>query len=164
MFPACHLVKRPIVFASAPLCTYYGFNQVSEKKKGRCLLFVWWGGWGRGKTLAWWTPSKAPQFLLKKVTDIYYVRPDLAPQISLKVKCSSLPSGCFTWGCTMWAPCGKCLFPHVPGRKSGSQKMSFLGKPFTMYSSKSQAPNRTTLQQMAPFWTLYICLCAPPRG
>lgn len=122
MFPACHLVKRPIVFASARLCTYYGFNQVSEKKKGRCLLFVWWGGGAGEKHLHHGLQVKLPDSLLKKVTDIYYPRPDLAPQISLKVKCSSLPSGCFTRGCTMWAPCGNRIFPHVPGRKSGSQK------------------------------------------
>ena len=163
MFPACHLVKRPIVFASAPLCTYYGFNQVSEKKKGgACCLFG--GGVEPGKNhLHDGLQVKLPSSFWKKVTDIYYPRPDLAPQISLKVKCSSLPSGCFTGGCTMWAPCGKCLFPHVPGRKSGSQKMSVLGKPFTMYRSKSQAPNRTTLQQMAPFLTLYICVCVCVR-
>ena len=163
MFPACHLVKQPIVFASAPLWTYCGFNQVSEKKKGRCLLFVWWGGGAGEKPLAWWAPSKAPQFLLKKghrhLLSTAWLGSTNIPESKVFISSKWMLYSRLHHVET----CGKCLFPHVPGRKSGSQKMSVLGKPFTMYSSKSQAPNRTTLQQMAPFWTLYICVCVCVR-
>lgn len=129
-----------------------------------CLV----GGWGRGKTLASWAPSKAPRFLVEKshrhLLSTARLGSTNIPESKVLISSKWMLYSRLHHVGTMWKP----HFPTCSWKEIWVTKMSFLGKPFTMYRSKSQAPNRTTLQQMAPFLTLYICVCvcacAPPRG